>query len=49
LGLAIVSKIANDHGGSVTLERTSDAGTVMLVRFPRVSNPVVSHLDSTVV
>ncbi len=46
LGLAIVSKIVSDHGGSVTLERTSEAGTVMLVKLPRVANAVASHSDS---
>jgi signal transduction histidine kinase len=48
LGLAIVSKIVNDHGGSATVERTSAAGTVMLVRLPRVASPVPSHSDSAV-
>jgi signal transduction histidine kinase len=48
LGLAIVSKIVSDHGGSVTIERTSDAGTVMLVKLPRVANAVASHSDSAV-
>ncbi|HEU5400708.1 MAG TPA: HAMP domain-containing sensor histidine kinase [Terriglobales bacterium] len=35
LGLAIVSKIVHDHGGDVTVEKTSDTGTVILVRLPR--------------
>jgi signal transduction histidine kinase len=48
LGLAIVSKIVSDHGGTVTIERTSAAGTVMLVTLPRVANTVRSHSDSTV-
>jgi signal transduction histidine kinase len=48
LGLAIVSKIVSDHGGSVAIERTSEAGTVMLVKLPRVANAVASHSDSTV-
>ncbi len=48
LGLAIVSKIVSDHGGSVTIERTSEAGTVMLVKVPRVANAVASHSDSAV-
>jgi len=48
LGLAIVSKIVSDHGGSVTIERTSGAGTVMLVKLPRVANAVASHSDSAV-
>jgi signal transduction histidine kinase len=46
LGLAIVSKIVGDHGGSVTVERTSESGTVMLVTLPRVANAVPSHSDS---
>ena len=49
LGLAIVSKIVGDHGGSVTIERTSQAGTVMLVKLPRVANPVAAHSDSAIV
>src|SRR6266852_4890674 len=48
LGLAIVSKIVSDHGGAVTIERTSEAGTVMLVKLPRVANAVASHSDSAV-
>jgi signal transduction histidine kinase len=48
LGLAIVSKIVNDHGGSATVERTSAAGTVMLVKLPRVGSAVASHSDSAV-
>jgi signal transduction histidine kinase len=34
LGLAIVSKIVHDHGGSVSIEHTSDCGTTVLVRLP---------------
>jgi signal transduction histidine kinase len=37
LGLAIVNKIVRDHYGTVTVERTSDSGTVFLVKFPRFS------------
>ena len=36
LGLAIVSKIVHDHGGVVTVERTSETGTVFLVKLPRL-------------
>jgi signal transduction histidine kinase len=46
LGLAIVSKIVHDHGGSVSLERTSETGTVMLVKLPRSPQPVASHSGS---
>ena len=46
LGLAIVTKIVQDHGGSVTLERSSEAGTVMLVQLPRQPIPVASHSGS---
>jgi signal transduction histidine kinase len=35
LGLAIVHKIVQDHGGSVTVEKTSESGTTFLVRLPR--------------
>lgn len=35
LGLAIVNKIVRDHDGSVAIEKTSDAGTVLLVKLPR--------------
>ena len=35
LGLAIVSKIINDHGGAVTVEHTSEVGTVFLIELPR--------------
>jgi signal transduction histidine kinase len=35
LGLAIVNKIVRDHDGLVAIERTSEAGTVLLVRLPR--------------
>jgi len=48
LGLAIVSKIVGDHGGSVSIERTSESGTVMLVKLPRVANAVASHSDSSI-
>jgi signal transduction histidine kinase len=35
LGLAIVSKIIHDHYGSISVERTSESGTVFLIKFPR--------------
>jgi len=37
LGLAIVNKIVQDHGGAVTVEKTSESGTVFLVRMPRAA------------
>jgi signal transduction histidine kinase len=44
LGLAIVSKIVHDHGGEVRVEKTSDSGTVILVRLPRfVHAPAEVH------
>jgi len=46
LGLAIVNKIVHDHGGSVAVEKTSESGTVFLVklpRFARVANPAPQH------
>ena len=47
LGLAIVSKIISDHGGSVVVERTSSAGTVMLVTLPRTATSIVTPKNST--
>ena len=38
LGLAIVSKIVHDHRGTVSIEKTSDAGTTFLVKFPRTAS-----------
>jgi signal transduction histidine kinase len=37
LGLAIVTKIVQDHGGMACVEKTSEVGTVFLVKFPRFS------------
>ena len=36
LGLAIVSKIISDHGGTVSVESTSERGTTFLIKMPRV-------------
>lgn len=35
MGLAIVNKIVQDHGGSVALEESSPSGTTFRVRLPR--------------
>jgi nitrogen-specific signal transduction histidine kinase len=35
LGLAIVSKVIHDHGGDVGVVRTSEMGTVFLIKLPR--------------
>ncbi len=35
LGLAIAKKIVEDHGGEISLEKTSPQGSVFLVRLPR--------------
>jgi len=35
LGLAIVSKIIHDHGGAVSVARTSELGTTFLIKLPR--------------
>ena len=48
LGLAIVNKIVHDHGGSVSVEQTSEAGTVFLVKLPRASRPVRSSAQAAV-
>jgi signal transduction histidine kinase len=34
MGLTVVQKILQDHGGDVTVERTSDAGTTFRVNMP---------------
>jgi len=39
LGLAIVNKIVHDHGGMVTVEKTSETGTTFLVSLPRAARP----------
>jgi signal transduction histidine kinase len=43
LGLAIVSKIIHDHHGSVTVEETSDTGTVFLIKLPRTASTVLEN------
>jgi signal transduction histidine kinase len=40
LGLAIVSKILVDHGGSISVEVTTDDGTTFLARLPRTQHLV---------
>ena len=40
LGLAIVNKIIHDHEGSIQVESTSRAGTVFLVKLPRLVRAV---------
>jgi len=44
LGLAIVSKIVHDHRGSVAVEKTSEVGTVFLIKLPRIANAVPENL-----
>jgi signal transduction histidine kinase len=39
LGLTVVQKIVQDHGGDVTVEKTSEAGTVFRVLLPLTSSP----------
>jgi signal transduction histidine kinase len=48
LGLAIVNKIIRDHGGSVRVEQTSDAGTVFLVKLPRSSRALKASAQAPV-
>jgi len=48
LGLAIVNKIVRDHAGTVTVEQTSDLGTVLLVRLPRASYSVSLNTQTAV-
>jgi signal transduction histidine kinase len=37
MGLAIVQKIVQDHGGLVCIEETSETGTIVLVKLPRAA------------
>src|SRR5260370_14717351 len=46
LGLAIVSNIAQDHSGSVSIERTSERGTTVLVRLPFSYQPATHGVES---
>ena len=39
LGLTVVQKIVQDHGGDVTVEKTSPAGTVFRLLLPLGSSP----------
>jgi signal transduction histidine kinase len=47
LGLAIVSKVVHDHGGVVSVDRTSEAGTVFLIKIPR-SQPELDEVPQRV-
>ena len=38
LGLTVVQKIIQDHGGDVNVEKTSENGTVFRVILPLASN-----------
>jgi signal transduction histidine kinase len=49
VGLAIVAKIVQDHGGSVCVEHSSPTGTGVLVKLPRAAKPVAESVDSSVV
>jgi signal transduction histidine kinase len=49
LGLAIVSKIVRDHNGTVLVEHTSDAGTVILVTIPRCYQPAAVSAPSVTI
>jgi len=43
VGLATVNRIVLDHGGSVSVEKTSDTGTIFRVKLPR-SSPATTAL-----
>ena len=45
LGLTVVQKIVQDHGGTVVVERTSSEGTTFKITLPRPA-PIVSAADS---
>lgn len=46
LGLAIVSKIVQDHSGTVSIEQSSERGTTILVRLPIVHQRVTEGVES---
>src|SRR5262249_37768252 len=46
VGLAIVSKIISDHGGTVCVEQTSESGTVVLVKLPLPPAPQLTPATS---
>jgi signal transduction histidine kinase len=48
VGLAIVAKIIQDHGGSVSVEHTSPTGTVVLVKLPRAAKSIAESVSSTI-
>jgi nitrogen-specific signal transduction histidine kinase len=41
LGLTVVQKIVQDHGGDVTLEKTSASGSVFKLSLPLLSSPAI--------
>ena len=47
LGLAIVSKIIREHGGSIAVESSSEAGTTFLVKLPRFQRSPSAKLESS--
>lgn len=50
LGLTIVQKIVQDHGGAVRVESTSSAGTTFVIELPRArGTPVASANGNAVV
>jgi signal transduction histidine kinase len=48
LGLAIVKKIVHDHDGTVVVEKTSQDGTVFLVKIPRAPRGVATGAQAAV-
>src|SRR4029453_2005373 len=50
LGLTIVQKLVQDHGGEVRVERTSSEGTIFLITLPRsLGTPLASPDGNAVV
>lgn len=45
LGLTVVQKIVQDHGGEVGVEQTSPSGTVIRVQLPLLSSPHAATLS----
>jgi signal transduction histidine kinase len=43
LGLTVVQKIIQDHGGDIVVEKTSAEGTVFRITLPIISSPTTEH------
>ena len=47
LGLTVVQKIVSDHGGTVTIEATSQYGTIVIVALPSGTTSAFARMDAS--